>query len=503
MTTAEIYRQKEASAVIQVARYIFNIKLSNSKVFLLGDLLEEIKTGKTPLKNEKKYYEDDFIDWYKPNEIGLTKYCKSSKEKLSKYAYKKKQVTVYSPNTILINAIGDIGLISILNKEASSNQQITGIKPNTDKINIEYCYYYLLANRHLFYKDLFKTTLPIINQKKIKSLPIVVPSVKQQEFIVDFLNTLENIDAISDLDKNKWGKEFYDIANKFFGLKDNNNSISSQLTRQLDLVKQLRQAFLREAMQGKLTAGWRKQNPDVEPASELLARIKAEKEQLIKDKKIKKQKPLPLISDNEVPFELPENWAWCRMGQIVQHNSGKTLHGSQNTGKHRKCITTSNLYWGYFELEKLKEIQIEDKELIRCTAQKGDLLICEGGESGRSAIWNKNFEICFQNHIHRVRPFIDVSNNYLYYVMLFLDYSGLINNYRKGMGISNLSGKSLSSILVPLCSYSEQQQIVTKLDELMAYCDQLEESIKNSQSQNEMILQQVLKEALEPEEKEV
>ena len=101
------------------------------------------------------------------------------------------------------------------------------------------------------------------------------------------------------------------------------NILSTELTHQLDLVKKLRQAFLREAMQGKLTAEWREQNPDVEPASELLAKIKAEKEQLIKEKKIKKQKPLPPITKDDlpagkagIPFEIPENWVWTRLGDV-------------------------------------------------------------------------------------------------------------------------------------------------------------------------------------------
>jgi type I restriction enzyme S subunit len=174
------------------------------------------------------------------------------------------------------------------------------------------------------------------------------------------------------------------------------------------------------------------------------------------------------------------------------------MHGSQNTGKERKCITTSNLYWGYFDLKKLKEIRIEEKELSSCTATKGDLLICEGGESGRSAIWEYEYDICFQNHVHRVRPYDGVINYFLYYIMLYLDYSGQINNYRKGMGISNLSGKALSSIIHPLPPSAEQKRIVTKLDELMKLCDNLEASIKESQQQNELLLQQVLREALEP-----
>lgn len=158
---------------------------------------------------------------------------------------------------------------------------------------------------------------------------------------------------------------------------------------------------------------------------------------------------------------------------------------------------------GFFDLDTLKEIQIEDKELPKCTATNGDILICEGGDSGRTAIWEFDYDICFQNHIHRVRPYGNINNFYIYYNMLLLEMSGRINLYRKGMGISNISGTSLASIIIPLPPLSEQKRIVTKLNELMAYCDNLEESIKNSQTQNEMLLGQVLREALVPEVKEV
>jgi len=345
---------------------------------------------------------------------------------------------------------------------------LCAVIPNDNKIlNVEYLYRFLDLNREKELvsrmRGMANVTLPM---KEIANIEVPLPPLDEQiKFVAEY-------------------KE----------LETANNTLSTEITNQLDLVKQLRQAFLREAMQGKLV----EQNPDDEPATKLLAKIKVEKEQLIKEKKIKKQKPLSPITKEEIPFEIPENWVWCRLGEIAQHNAGKTLHGSKNTGLNRKCITTSNLYWGYFSLNKLKEIQIEDKELEKCTATNGDILICEGGDSGRTAIWNYVYDICFQNHIHRVRPFGKIRNYFIYYHMLLLDMSGRINIYRKGMGISNISGTSLASILTPIPPLTEQKRIVAKLDELMAYCDSLEASLKNSQTQNEMLLEQVLREALEP-----
>ncbi|MBI3502010.1 MAG: restriction endonuclease subunit S [Bacteroidetes bacterium] len=302
-----------------------------------------------------------------------------------------------------------------------------------------------------------------IHPEQIYDLEIPLPDIETQK---EFLSNISDVEKRGD-----------DLSNELF--------------HQEDLLRQLRQAFLREAMQGKLVKQDRKEGN----AKDLLEKIKAEKEKLGK-----KEKPLPPIKAEEIPFGIPESWAWCRLGKIVQHNSGKTLDSGRNSGKLRKYITTSNLYWGYFDLSNLKTMPMEDSELNKCTAIKGDLLVCEGGEAGRSAIWNSDESVCFQNHIHRVRPFENISSDFLYWHFCYLNLSGRINIYRKGMGISNISGKSLSSIPVPLPPYAEQKRIVKKLVELMKLCDGLQHSIQQSKTQNEKLLQQVLREALKEKE---
>ena len=155
-----------------------------------------------------------------------------------------------------------------------------------------------------------------------------------------------------------------------------------------------------------------------------------------------------------------------RLGSIGQHNTGKTLDKVRNKGALREYITTSNLYWGHFDLNKLKQMPFQNEELDRCTAVKGDLLICEGGEAGRSAIWNFEKPICFQNHIHRVRLFANISSQYLLYYMEKIYLTGEINVYRRGVGIQSLSGNSLATILIPLPPLFEQKRIVEQIEKL-------------------------------------
>jgi len=234
-------------------------------------------------------------------------------------------------------------------------------------------------------------------------------------------------------------------------------------------AQKLRELILQLAVQGKLVS----QDEKDEPASVLMERVNVEKAKLIKEKSIGKTQLAPITSEDE-SYELPSTWAWVRFGSIAQHNAGKTLDKGRNTGQLRNYITTSNLYWGYFNLNSVRQMPIEDGELERCTAKPGDLLIVEGGEAGRAAVWTENYDVCFQNHIHRARFYCDIDPFYIYRFFEKLNLSGEISQYRKGVGISNMSGKALASIALPLPPLEEQKRIVAKVDQLMALCDELE-----------------------------
>ncbi|MGS0642868.1 restriction endonuclease subunit S [Xanthomonas oryzae pv. oryzicola] len=248
-------------------------------------------------------------------------------------------------------------------------------------------------------------------------------------------------------------------------------------------IKKLRELILELAVRGKLVP----QDPNDEPASELLKRIALEKEKL--SPKVKRPSETPVCAG---AFELPESWCWARFGDIAQHNSGKTLDKGRNSGVPRDYITTSNLYWGRFELSGVRQMLIEEKDLARCTVIMNDLLICEGGEAGRAAVWDQEREICFQNHVHRARFLGGINPHYAQRFFERLNYSGEIAEYRKGVGISNMSSKSLASIPVPLPPVAEQHRIVAKVDELMALCDRLEARQADAGSAHAQLVQALL-----------
>ena len=172
--------------------------------------------------------------------------------------------------------------------------------------------------------------------------------------------------------------------------------------------------------------------------------------------------------DDEIPFEIPESWEWCRLGTLFQHNTGKALNSSNKIGIKLSYITTSNLYWDRFELDKLKEMLFGENEIEKCTVTKGDLLVCEGGDIGRAAIWDYDYPIRIQNHIHRLRPYYKLCVRFYYYVFYLYKSKGLIGG--KGIGIQGLSSNAIHQLLFPLPSLTEQNKIVQAIEKIIPYC---------------------------------
>ena len=241
----------------------------------------------------------------------------------------------------------------------------------------------------------------------------------------------------------------------------------------------LKKSILQEAIQGKLVPQFSEEGT----AHELLDQIQQEKQKLVKEGKLKKSTLTNSViyksDDNkyyeqidkenkeiteDILFDLPNKWQWCRIGTIFMHNNGKQLNKGNSKGKLMKYITTSNLYWDGFVLDNLKEMPFENNEIDRCMAVKGDLLVCEGGDVGRSCIWNYDFPIMLQNHIHKLRPYIPLCTKFFYYIFNLYNLAGLIGG--KGIGIQGFSSKALHNTLVPLPPLKEQYRIVTQIEKL-------------------------------------
>ena len=212
---------------------------------------------------------------------------------------------------------------------------------------------------------------PKLSQDNLNKIPIALPPLQEQERIVKELN------------------HWFSLVDCIEYQKDNlQNTINQTKSKILDL-----------AIHGKLVP----QDPTDEPATELLKRINPKAE---------------ITCDNGHYQKLPEGWCETQLGDIFNHNTGKALNSSNTEGTLKDYLTTSNVYWNSFDFSVIKKMLFKESELNKCQITKGDLLVCEGGDIGRAAIWDYDYDICIQNHLHRLRPKVNgICVSFYYYVL--------------------------------------------------------------------------------------
>jgi type I restriction enzyme S subunit len=239
-------------------------------------------------------------------------------------------------------------------------------------------------------------------------------------------------------------------------------------------IKQLRQTILNLAVRGKLVD----QDPEDEPVEGYLKLIKAQ----------------PI---DQGDFGTPCQWAWVSVGEVSSSRLGKMLDKAKNKGTERPYLRNINVRWLDFDLSDLLEMRFEESELSEYELKKGDVLICEGGEPGRAAVWDDRVRgVYFQKAIHRVRFDECVDPFFFVHVLWCSALDERLSRYFTGTGISHFTGKSLKGYLFPLPPLAEQHRIVAKVDELMALCDQLEQQLSQADQQRLRLLEAVLAEAL-------
>ena len=301
------------------------------------------------------------------------------------------------------------------------------------------------------------TAQPKMNQEKMNSILVATPPKSEQLRIVNRFKEIEPV--------------IHQFSNAQVKLDNLNTTVKEHL----------RKSILQEAIQGKLVL----QDPTDEPAAVLLNHIRDEKHKLLKEGILKKKDVVDSVifvgNDNkyyekvdgkvldiseEIFFEIPNSWQWVRLGALFSHNTGKALNRADTDGIKKKYLTTSNVYWNRFDFKEVREMFFTDSELEKCTVHKGDLLVCEGGDIGRAAIWQYDEEICIQNHIHRLRAFYPV--NVEFYYLVFYHYKNIGNIGGKGIGIQGLSSRALHRLIVPLPPIEEQYRITQKYNTLIA-----------------------------------
>ncbi|MDQ3749017.1 MAG: restriction endonuclease subunit S [Acidobacteriota bacterium] len=360
-------------------------------------------------------------------------------------------------------------------------------------VNIEFINAFL--NSYCFWSQIVEmkggSAQPNVNAEKLKVLVMPDCDLETQAKTVRLIKEENSPDSIRE--------KINSVETLFW----NNNQISTELNHQLALVKELRQAYLREAMQGKLVP----QDSTDEPAEILLEKIKAEKYNRLSacsgdrlTARRTKEKPLPPIKPEEIPFEIPSNWTWCRLGEIcTKIGSGSTPRGSNYSKSGIPFFRSQNIYDEGLILEDITFISEEvHKQMNGTKVIPNDILLnITGGSLGRAALVPKDFsEGNVSQHVCIIRPTL-VDNSFLHKTVLSPYFQYLIFDSTTGAGREGLPKYNLEQFAIPLPPLAEQERIVAKLEKLMKFCDELEANIRQGIKNADRLLQTALKEALQ------
>ena len=406
-----------------------------------------ITSGGTPKTTEKSYWEKAKIPWITPavmsSQINGIVFQNTEIKYINKNGLEHSSAQLIPAYSIVVSSRAPIGYVNIVPYEYTTNQGCKSVTTFSN-VNKEFIYYTIKYSVPDMYKRASGTTFKEISGTKFGQTIIPLPPLAEQKRIV------AKIDQIMPL-----VDEYAEAYDKLKKLDDGFND-------------KLKQSLLQYAMEGKLV----KQDPNDEPASVLLEKIAEEKARLIKEKKIKRTKKLPEITDDEKPFKIPDSWEWVRLGDlstVLNGDRGKNYPGKRywiNDGV--PFVNAGALGSKLINKAALNYISDERFKLLRAGfIKQNDLLYCLRGSLGKIAISNIN-KGAIASSLAIIRCFDKNMVTYLFWLLKSPISKQYIKKYENGTAQPNLSAKSIEKFEVPLPPLAEQKRIVAKIDQLMA-----------------------------------
>ena len=342
---------------------------------------------------------------------------------------------------------------------------------NTQKVNIEWFNLYVSLPSFIKICDGLSsgtTHRKYLDEKKFSNFELFLPSIDEQK----------------------------SMLTNFYNIKNLTDIMSEGIDTQLAYISCLRQSILQQAVEGKLC----EQNPDDEPACVLLEKIKAEKEKLIEEKKIKKQKDLPPITEEENTFELPQGWKWCRLDDICSITDG--THQTPNyTEVGMPFLSAQNVKPFKFMPENFRCIsQLDYENYVKTSkAEIGDVLMARVGAGiGEAAIVDVYMDFAIYVSLCLIKPFYRMLN--MNYILNWINgpfgkSTTKLNTLGKGTSQGNLNLALIRNFCIPLPPLAEQQRIIEKVDNFMVLCDELEKEVQFAKKYASQLMETVLQEA--------
>ena len=400
----------------------------------------EIITGNTPSKSNEEYYGNKY-PFFKPTDLDSGYFVTEAQDNLSIKGF---EISRKLPiKSILVTCIGaTIGKTGFIRREGTCNQQINAIIASK-LIFSEYIY--LLCISPYFQNEIIKnasaTTLPIINKSKFEKLFFPLPPLAEQKRIVEKIEEL--LALVDDLETNKTDLQSY--------------------------IKQAKSKVLEMAIRGELVP----QNPEDEPASVLLERIKKEQ----KSSKSKgKTTEHNTHYEEELPFDIPENWVWCRLGEVCDFENGFAFSSDNYCSQGVPLIRISNIQNSKIDLKDVVFVdKIVDEKFI---VEKGDLLIAmSGATTGKMGNYTFEEKAYLNQRVGNIRIKAESILYPKYRDFFMLTKSNDVLKMAYGGAQPNISGKMIESLLLPLPPLAEQKRIVEKIEEIFSELEFIEESL--------------------------
>jgi len=435
----------------------------------------------------------------------------------------KESGSVPDTNDIMITGVGTIGIPYIVKKADRFYFKDASVLIFKNIFNLYSDYLNLFFNCQYWVNEIHKnsmgTTVHTLTISRAKLVPTILPPLEEQKEIVKVVETLfKEVEQLEVLTKQRiqLKSDFVTSALRQLTTADTEKEWASLQSyfftffTEKTNVKKLREGILQLAVQGKLTKSWRKQRSlsgfEVEDASVLLARIKAEKEQLVKAKKIKKEKPLPKVRDDEVSCNLPEGWVWCRLQDLVNVGTGSTPATSNSSyyGGEVPWYTssaTNNLF------AKESEKRITEKALRETNCKvfpEGTLIIAMYGQGKTRGQISELVIPGATNQAVAAMIFYKTSKDFKEYLKCF--FRKIYNEIRllaEGGAQPNLNVGKIKNTILPLPPIEEQKAIAEKVNTLMGLCDALEQEVHKSQEHSEQLMQSCLREVFNEEANKV
>ena len=397
-------------------------------------------SGATPKRTKEEYYKGD-IPWLKTGDLN-DGFINETPEHVSIKALEETSLTLNPKESVLIAMYGaTIGKLGILKVEATTNQACCACYPLENLYN-KFLFYFLMANRENFKRMGAGGAQPNISKEKIIHTLCPLPPLEEQKRIVAKLEEIQPL-----LDRYEKAYNRLETYNQKF-------------------PENLKKSILQYAVEGKLV----EQHPEEGTGEELYQQIQAEKKKLIKEGKIKKSKKLPEITEDEIPFEIPENWKWVKLGNTINLLSGADLSSKDYNSSHNGIVYIT----GASCIENGKVIVNRWTNVPKNIAHKGDLLLTCKGTVGKTAILTDIEEAHVARQIMAITP-INMNVKYInYFILSVVDK---LKKSAKSM-IPGINRASILNLLFPLPPLEEQKRIVAKIEELMSVIEKCGEKEK-------------------------